>query len=416
MPACFGHARVGAGEQQAALRVSAAALHTLAVHAPLVAVALGARRERREVGSRVGLREQLAPDLLAGADRAAASARTARACRARPASAPIASPTRYGYRSGTSKRPSSWATTAACAGVAPRPPYSAGQVGTAQPPSARARRYVRPCLEVVAPGAQHGERVSAAAGCQARLERGAHFGAEVVACGHGTPRCSCTRRTRASRPGEVRTSYGGGSGSSAREPGRERTHGLPAAVAERIQRFTIPDALAVVHDGLEYGPGVRERLVLQPQHIGVQDTLIGAAEHLLAAGQCRLPRRQLQLRPGVVLDELVHDAEVGASPLVPSRVPDAEGVDRRTGGDQRARCGPRRGRPTRDLHLGEAAVVEDGADLAARTAEVARVDAAPRAATDPRARIPARSTADGRPGTVSYVSSSSIAPPGNWRR
>jgi hypothetical protein len=66
----FRHARVGAGEKQPPLRVvGPAAPHLGAGHAPLVAVLFGARRQRREVGAGVGLGEQLAPDLLAGADR-----------------------------------------------------------------------------------------------------------------------------------------------------------------------------------------------------------------------------------------------------------------------------------------------------------------------------------------------------------
>ena len=61
--------RVRAGKQHAEVGVLPSRRpHLLAVDDELVAVAFGPRREPREVGSRSGLAEQLAPGLLAGDD------------------------------------------------------------------------------------------------------------------------------------------------------------------------------------------------------------------------------------------------------------------------------------------------------------------------------------------------------------
>ena len=61
---------IGAGEQHAEVgEVRPRGPHLLAGHEPVVAVALGARRERREVGARAGLAEQLAPHLFVAHDR-----------------------------------------------------------------------------------------------------------------------------------------------------------------------------------------------------------------------------------------------------------------------------------------------------------------------------------------------------------
>ena len=66
----LGHGRVGAEDAEAEVAVVRAARpHLLAVEHELVAVALGARAERSEVGPGVGLAPQLAPDLLAAAHR-----------------------------------------------------------------------------------------------------------------------------------------------------------------------------------------------------------------------------------------------------------------------------------------------------------------------------------------------------------
>ena len=66
----LGDVDVAARQAEAPPRVvRATAPHLLAREAPHVAVALGARREVREVGAGAGLGEQLAPDLLTGADR-----------------------------------------------------------------------------------------------------------------------------------------------------------------------------------------------------------------------------------------------------------------------------------------------------------------------------------------------------------
>ncbi len=65
----FRGAGIGAGEQETTLRVEAAARpHLLPVDDPAFPVEHGAGREVREVGAGVGLGEQLAPDLGAGAD------------------------------------------------------------------------------------------------------------------------------------------------------------------------------------------------------------------------------------------------------------------------------------------------------------------------------------------------------------
>ena len=70
MPCALGHVGVGAREQHAEVgEVRPRGPHLLAGDDPLVAVALGPRRERREVGARARLAEQLAPHLLVAHDR-----------------------------------------------------------------------------------------------------------------------------------------------------------------------------------------------------------------------------------------------------------------------------------------------------------------------------------------------------------
>ena len=71
----LGHVRIGAGDEDGEVGVLRARRpHLLAVHDPLVAVALRPGSQRRQVGAGAGLAEQLAPDLLAGASAAAGSA------------------------------------------------------------------------------------------------------------------------------------------------------------------------------------------------------------------------------------------------------------------------------------------------------------------------------------------------------
>ena len=61
---------IGAREQHAEVgEVRPRGPHLLAGHEPVVAVALGARRERREVGAGARLAEQLAPHLFVAHDR-----------------------------------------------------------------------------------------------------------------------------------------------------------------------------------------------------------------------------------------------------------------------------------------------------------------------------------------------------------
>ena len=78
------HRRVGAEDAEPEVAVvGAAGPDLLAVEDELVAVALGPRAERGEVGAGVGLAPELAPDLLAAAHRAGGSGPSARRCRGR---------------------------------------------------------------------------------------------------------------------------------------------------------------------------------------------------------------------------------------------------------------------------------------------------------------------------------------------
>jgi hypothetical protein len=66
-----GRVRVGAGHEDAPVAdPSARAPHLLTVDDETISVLLGPRRQRREIASGTGLREQLAPDLLAPQGRA----------------------------------------------------------------------------------------------------------------------------------------------------------------------------------------------------------------------------------------------------------------------------------------------------------------------------------------------------------
>ena len=185
------HARVRAGEQQPPLRVvRSAGPHLRPRDTPLVAVALGARGERGEIRAGVRLGEQLAPDVVAGADgRQPARALLGRCVRdqRRPRDGEAdqvrvqVGHVEAGQLLGDGPRLRRTRAEPAVlrrpGGHGPAPVGEGAQVRTAR-------------LEVVAAGAEHGEGVTGVAGCQTRFERSAHTGAEVVARGHGAPRSS----------------------------------------------------------------------------------------------------------------------------------------------------------------------------------------------------------------------------------
>ena len=87
-PGVLGHVRVGAHDEQApAGDVGQGGPHLLAVDDPLVAVAHALGRQAGEVGAGAGLGEQLAPDLLAGEQRAQVPLLLRRRCPTPPRSA-----------------------------------------------------------------------------------------------------------------------------------------------------------------------------------------------------------------------------------------------------------------------------------------------------------------------------------------
>ena len=157
--------------------------------APLVAIALGTGGERGKIRAGVGLGEQLAPDVVAGADRRQ-PARALLGRRVRDQRRPRdgeADQVRVqvghveaGQLLGDDPRLRRCRAEAAVlrrpGGHRPTPVGEGAQVRTAR-------------LEVVAAGAEHGEGVGAAGG-QSRLEGSAHPGPEVVGRGHGAPRSS----------------------------------------------------------------------------------------------------------------------------------------------------------------------------------------------------------------------------------
>ena len=127
--------RVRARDEHAPLRVLRAARPDLLPgDPPAVAVGHRAGLERREVGARVGLGEALAPDLLAGEDRAEEAVLLlvgAPDHQRRPAEQDA----EHVGGSGARARPSSSKKIADSVSVAPRPPCSGGQWTAAQPPS-----------------------------------------------------------------------------------------------------------------------------------------------------------------------------------------------------------------------------------------------------------------------------------------
>jgi len=175
------HARVGAREEQApAGVVTAARPDLLTVDDPLVAVAARTSREAGEVGSCVGLGEELAPDLAAVLDRR------------EPACALLVVAVREQGRTDEREADEEGIQVgdrAACelllhhrepraagahTAVLDRPGRD-GPTAVGQGPEVGAPRF-----EVVAAGAEHRRRGAGGAGRQARRERGSHLRPLVV--------------------------------------------------------------------------------------------------------------------------------------------------------------------------------------------------------------------------------------------
>ena len=152
-----GRVRLGAGQQDPELgAVGVGRPHLLAPDHPLVAVEVGPGGQRGQVGAGAGLAEQLAPDLLAGQQRAAGTGPSARRCRRRGW---WARPTRSRWcwwagapRPAGARRPRSaggWdrrrAPTAAASGGRPGPRSAscAADGAAVRRPSQRAHRTVR---------------------------------------------------------------------------------------------------------------------------------------------------------------------------------------------------------------------------------------------------------------------------------
>ena len=138
---------VGAGHEHPAVgHVGERVPHLLAVDDPLVAVAHGTGRERREVAAGAGLAEQLAPDLLAGEQRAEQPGLRVRARVARRSSARRGRGRSRSSRSRRTGRPRRGAAPRRRAGAprsAPRPPKPAGKCTHASPRSYCAPRNAR---------------------------------------------------------------------------------------------------------------------------------------------------------------------------------------------------------------------------------------------------------------------------------
>ena len=133
----LGHVGIGAGDQQAVVGIMRArGPDLLAVDDPVVAVLFGAGAQARDVGAAGGLREQLAPDLLAGGELRQIMPLVLPRCH-RPSRSARTCPRRSGTAaSACRRRPLPAARSRVSIGVAPRPPYSFGQCRQAQPPSA----------------------------------------------------------------------------------------------------------------------------------------------------------------------------------------------------------------------------------------------------------------------------------------
>ena len=142
MPRCFGDVPVGAGQQQAVVGVvRARAPQLLPVDDPLVAVALGARREPGEVGSVPGLAEQLAPRVLAGQDRPQEPRASRRRSRGRAASGPRARTRRRTACRPRRRRRSPGRRSSSAQGGRSRPDHARGHDGHAQPASTSSPRH-----------------------------------------------------------------------------------------------------------------------------------------------------------------------------------------------------------------------------------------------------------------------------------
>ena len=113
----------------------------LAVDDPRVAVELGARAQRREVGPGVGLAEALAPELLGAHDRGEEALLLLRRCRAATASDRAGrARSRRPRRARRARACSIWKMTS-CVEVPPRPPYCSGHEMLSHPPDASSRSH-----------------------------------------------------------------------------------------------------------------------------------------------------------------------------------------------------------------------------------------------------------------------------------
>ena len=182
MPRCLGTSQSVPREEQAVVGVvRARAPQLLSVHDPLVAVALGARGQAREVGATSRLAEQLAPRVLTGDGRPRGTAASRRPNRARAASVPRA---RTRHRTAGPTAPASaisCATISSAHGGSPRPCQSGGHDGHAQPaPTNRLR---------------HSTSDSAGSHCSASQPRTSARTASGVAATAGQPRPQPNRLT-----------------------------------------------------------------------------------------------------------------------------------------------------------------------------------------------------------------------------
>ena len=138
MPLALRHRRVGTGEAHGELGCGGPTCSRpsgpSATHSSPSRIARD--RERRQVGSRARLAEQLAPPLLVAHHAAGGTGGAAPRCRARTAPARrcsdprgLSRPRLYGASTDSATR--------ACSGARSRPPYSTGHVATARPDSAK---------------------------------------------------------------------------------------------------------------------------------------------------------------------------------------------------------------------------------------------------------------------------------------
>ena len=144
MPLCSRRRRIGAHEQQEPVgEVRLARPHLLPAHHPVVAVALGAAAQRRQVGAGVRLREAEAPHLVARAGCAAGSVAAARGSPAWIRTEPTMLTATASRISGARARAISSVKMICSFSDAPRPPCSRGHWMPTQPPPASSRCQAR---------------------------------------------------------------------------------------------------------------------------------------------------------------------------------------------------------------------------------------------------------------------------------